>query len=213
MSAMYTLVWRINGSKVSDGSNRDIVHQDIHTLTVITLTVEYSGMYSYDFKEFELFINEIEVTVKPMYSCRINCKILLSVHNLAIIALSNIIIIIECYRALYVGMRRKKMAAYNITVSRKLHVLFCAHIPILLLIMAGIHIMSGYCHNTLNKLSLGENIPHSNYEVHVFSSMFMCYCYIMCHPYGSFCSAIDLHLFLINTNSLLFVFFTMVKLY
>ena len=66
MSAMYTLVWRINGSKVSDDSNREfIVDQDLHTLTVVTPTVDYSGMYSCELTESELVRDGIEVTVKP----------------------------------------------------------------------------------------------------------------------------------------------------
>ena len=64
---VYTLVRRINGSKVSEDSYKDIVDQDLHILcgTVITPTVNYSGVYSYEFTEFELFMNEIEETVKP----------------------------------------------------------------------------------------------------------------------------------------------------
>ena len=61
---MYTLLWRVNSCKASDGSDKEIAHQDPHILTVITPTVDYSGMYSYELTESELFINEIGETVK-----------------------------------------------------------------------------------------------------------------------------------------------------
>ena len=68
MSAMYTLMCRINCSKLMmyEDSNREfIVDHDLHTLTVVTPTVYYSGVYSCELTESELFRDEIEVTVKP----------------------------------------------------------------------------------------------------------------------------------------------------
>ena len=54
MSAMYTLVWRISSFLVSEDSNRSIAHLDLHTLTVITPTVDYSGVYPYELTKSEL---------------------------------------------------------------------------------------------------------------------------------------------------------------
>ena len=49
-----------------EDSNREfIVDHDLHTLTVVTPTVYYSGVYSCELTESELFRDEIEVTVKP----------------------------------------------------------------------------------------------------------------------------------------------------
>ena len=56
LPSMYTLGWRINGSKVLEDANRDIVDQDLHILFVITPTVDNSGMYFYEFKESEYFL-------------------------------------------------------------------------------------------------------------------------------------------------------------
>ena len=41
-----------------------VLQTELHTLTVITPTVDHLQMYSYELTESELFINEIEVVVK-----------------------------------------------------------------------------------------------------------------------------------------------------
>jgi hypothetical protein len=61
----YVLIWRVNGTVLNNSLNEDFtINQDEHTLTVVTPTTDYSGIYSCEIPESAMVKDEANITIR-----------------------------------------------------------------------------------------------------------------------------------------------------